>query len=460
MFKMSYRKGWKIVFIFVFFGLLTNYVFATEKYLAIIDDEVITIDDFESYLRDFHITKNQKMLTQEKEKTISFENLKNLLDKLIEDRLIIREAIQMGLEEDPNFKKALNEYILSESVRKLYEEEIRKKINITDDELKSLYHDMTGKEVSDEEFPKIKGALEKKLRREREEELSKEYLSRLRQRYLVKINHELLKEVDLNGTTTEIVEKRGNEVIVEIDDEKMTLSEFINLSKTYSDKDKDKDRILNDWIDRKLIEKEALKRNYINDSNFKKGVDRFKRLLLRNLFIQKVIIPQIIITEEDLKRYYEENKDKFKVPVRYYLAQITTNSTKEAQEIMNALKNNADFQILAKKKSLDIFADEGGKIGWITKDRLIKPIAEKIDEMKIGDFEMFEINNYYLIIKLLDKTKEVFYPFDFVKDQIKNDLLEQKINESLKKYAEEIKKEITIRVDENGLKEIERTLFN
>jgi len=458
MFKMSYRKGWKIVFIFVFFGLLTNYVFATEKYLAIIDDEVITIDDFESYLRDFHITKNQKMLTQEKEKTISFEDLKNLLDKLIEDRLIIREALQMGLDEDPNFKKALNEYILSESVRKLYEEEIRKKINITDDDLKSLYHNMTGKEVSDEEFPKIKGALEKKLRREREEELSKDYLSMLRQRYLVKINHELLKEVDLNGTTTEIVEKRGNEVIVEIDDEKMTLSEFINLSKTYSDKDKD--RILNDWIDRKLIEKEALKRNYINDSNFKKGVDHFKRLLLRNLFIQKVIIPQIIITEEDLKRYYEENKDKFKVPVRYYLAQITTNSTKEAQEIMNALKNNADFQILAKKKSLDIFADEGGKIGWITKDRLIKPIAEKIDEMKIGDFEMFEINNYYLIIKLLDKTKEVFYPFDFVKDQIKNDLLEQKINESLKRYAEEIKKEITIRVDENALKEIERTLSN
>jgi len=458
MFKMSYRKGWKIVFIFVFFGLLTNYVFATEKYLAIIDDEVITIDDFESYLRDFHITKNQKMLTQEKEKTIAFEDLKNLLDKLIEDRLIIREALQTGLDEDPNFKKALNEYILSESVRKLYEEEIRKKINITDDDLKSLYHNMTGKEVSDEEFPKIKGALEKKLRREREEELSKDYLSMLRQRYLVKINHELLKEVDLNGTTTEIVEKRGNEVIVEIDDEKMTLSEFINLSKTYSDKDKD--RILNDWIDRKLIEKEALKRNYINDSNFKKGVDHFKRLLLRNLFIQKVIIPQIIITEEDLKRYYEENKDKFKVPVRYYLAQITTNSTKEAQEIMNALKNNADFQMLAKKKSLDIFADEGGKIGWITKDRLIKPIAEKIDEMKIGDFEMFEINNYYLIIKLLDKTKEVFYPFDFVKDQIKNDLLEQKINESLKRYAEEIKKEITIRVDENALKEIERTLFN
>jgi parvulin-like peptidyl-prolyl isomerase len=109
---------------------------------------------------------------------------------------------------------------------------------------------------------------------------------------------------------------------------------------------------------------------------------------------------------------------------------------------------------------LDIFADEGGKIGWITKDRLIKPIAEKIDEMKIGDFEMFEINNYYLIIKLLDKTKEVFYPFDFVKDQIKNDLLEQKINESLKRYAEEIKKEISIRVDENALKEIERTLSN
>jgi peptidyl-prolyl cis-trans isomerase C len=455
---MSYRKGWKIVFIFVFFGLLTNYVFATEKYLAIINDEVITIDDFESYLRDFHITRNQKMLTQEKEKTISFEDLKNLLDKLIEDRLIIREALQMGLDEDPNFKKALNEYILSESVRKLYEEEIRKKINITDDDLKSLYHNMTGKEVSDEEFPKIKGALEKKLRREREEELSKNYLNMLRQRYLVKINHELLKEVDLNGTTTEIVEKRGNEVIVEIDDEKMTLFEFINLSKYYSDKDKD--RILNAWIDRKLIEKEALKRNYINDSNFKKGVDHFKRLLLRNLFIQKVIIPQIIITEEDLKRYYEENKDKFKVPVRYYLAQITTNSTKEAQEIMNALKNNADFQMLAKKKSLDIFADEGGKIGWITKDRLIKPITEKIDEMRIGDFEMFEINNYYLIIKLLDKTKEVFYPFDFVKDQIKNDLLEQKINESLKRYAEEIKKEITIRVDENALKEIERILSN
>ncbi len=61
-------------------------------------------------------------------------DLRGYLEKLIDDKLIVQEAIQMGLDEDPAVKRKIRAFIVRESVTQLYNDRILSKIKVSDEE--------------------------------------------------------------------------------------------------------------------------------------------------------------------------------------------------------------------------------------------------------------------------------------------------------------------------------------
>lgn len=66
-------------------------------------------------------------------------NIKQFLNKLIDDRLIMQEARRMGLEQFPEIQQSIKAYILRESVIRLHEEEIIQKVVVSDKETADRY---------------------------------------------------------------------------------------------------------------------------------------------------------------------------------------------------------------------------------------------------------------------------------------------------------------------------------
>jgi peptidyl-prolyl cis-trans isomerase C len=93
----------------------------------------------------------------------------------------------------------------------------------------------------------------------------------------------------------------------------------------------------------------------------------------------------------------------------------------EAKAILAQLKGGADFATLAKEKSKDPGAAEGGDLGYFTKDQMVPEFAEvafKLDKGQLSDPVKTQFG--WHIIKVEDKRTKPTPTFDQVKPQLEN----------------------------------------
>jgi peptidyl-prolyl cis-trans isomerase C len=93
----------------------------------------------------------------------------------------------------------------------------------------------------------------------------------------------------------------------------------------------------------------------------------------------------------------------------------------EAKDIEAQLKNGADFAKLAKEKSKDPGAAEGGDLGYFTKDQMVPEFAEaafKLDKGQISDPVKTQFG--WHIIQIEDKRTKPTPTYDEVKGQLQN----------------------------------------
>jgi peptidyl-prolyl cis-trans isomerase C len=100
---------------------------------------------------------------------------------------------------------------------------------------------------------------------------------------------------------------------------------------------------------------------------------------------------------------------------------ILVPTEEEAKTIAAQLKGGADFAALAKEKSKDPGAADGGDLGYFTKDQMVPEFAEvafKLDKGQISDPVKTQFG--WHIIKVEDKRVKPTPTFDQVKTQIEN----------------------------------------
>jgi peptidyl-prolyl cis-trans isomerase C len=72
-------------------------------------------------------------------------------------------------------------------------------------------------------------------------------------------------------------------------------------------------------------------------------------------------------TDLEIKRYYEENKERFKRKERIYLRQIVVDDLTKAQALHDELLKKKDFAKAAETFSVSPEAKHGGVVGWVEK---------------------------------------------------------------------------------------------
>ncbi len=319
---------------------------------------------------------------------------------------------------------------------------------------------LLGKSTAPEnEFDNVKGGIKKELRKGKENERSDDYLKTLRARATITIQDGLLAELKKDSAEKEpekgIADKQP---LVEVNGEVLTAGEFLSMMNRAGKKSEQD--VINSWIERKLIDEEALGRHYEKRSDLSSALDRYENELLKITFIGRIIQPQVKVTDEVLREYYSTHQKDYMKPARYRIQLITAKTEEDAKEIMNNLQNGADFSWVAKRKSVDASAPDGGEIGWIAKAELPKQAREIIDTMNAGDISP-TINtgeNTYLIFKLHDKHKEEVKDFDKVREPVFQAFFNEQMDVLLEKYLTQLKKGAGIKVYDKEIKSLETKL--
>lgn len=306
-----------------------------------------------------------------------------------------------------------------------------------------------------EELKNVRASIEKAIRKQKEKERGDEYLKYLREHQTIKIDQELLDTVKLSGNSEEIESLSKDErTLAEVDSFLITVRDFVDLAKTYPRKSKEE--ILNEWIDHKVVDHEALNRHYELKPDLKDMVYRYKGQLLKSTFIKRVVIPQIDISDKALDEYYLNHQENFSKPASFKIYQITVKTIEEARDILNNLQNGADFSWLAKKRSIDSAAQEGGDIGWRTKAEMPETVRKILDTLKPGDLSpILKIDSHYRIIRLQGKREEEVEDFDKVKNTVYKAAFEEQVNVILNNYVAQLKTDAEIKINDEAVRMLE-----
>jgi peptidyl-prolyl cis-trans isomerase D len=173
-------------------------------------------------------------------------------------------------------------------------------------------------------------------------------------------------------------------------------------------------------------------------------------------FSWKDFAKKLTVTEEDARSYYGNNPGEFVVPerirARHILLKKPEDADKEkldrllkkAEEIVAAIKGGADFEEKAKKESQDdATSGKGGDLGFFSRGTMNKDFEEaafKLDPGEISD--PVRTSEGYHVIRVEENIPEKTLEFELVRDKIINKIkaaqAKQKVNSEADDFYEQV----------------------
>jgi peptidyl-prolyl cis-trans isomerase C len=146
------------------------------------------------------------------------------------------------------------------------------------------------------------------------------------------------------------------------------------------------------------------------------------------------------ITPEAEQQLYEEAVKPMGAEEEVHARHILVDTEDEAKAILDQIKGGADFGELAKEKSKDPGAADGGDLGYFTKDQMVPEFSDVAFKMYPGQLSNPVKTQFgWHIIKVEDKRQRPVPELDAVKDQIDSYLVRKAQSEYVGKLRQTAK---------------------
>jgi len=198
---------------------------------------------------------------------------------------------------------------------------------------------------------------------------------------------------------------------------------------------------------------ESLISTYDSEKDFESalksmGIDRgFLEDYLKSQIISNKIYEEVTadveVTDQEVKQYYNDNKEKFLVPAQVKASHILalfpwvedgSEETKEGRDealdkikmIEAKLENGEDFEELARQYSDDqSTAENGGDLGYVSEGQMVEEFDKALFLLDEGETSKIVETVYgFHIIKAFDRKEEYYQDFEEIEEDLKTYLLD------------------------------------
>ena len=178
-----------------------------------------------------------------------------------------------------------------------------------------------------------------------------------------------------------------------------------------------KENVLAFLIDMKIVSKAAEEKKIADQADFKQKLDFARnRLLMDNLLAAE---GKAAVTDEAMKKVYDDAAKQITGEQEVHARHILVPTEEEAKAIKAELDKGADFAKLAKEKSKDPGASDGGDLGFFTKEQMVPEFSDVAFKLEKGQIsEPVKTQFGWHVIKVDDKRIKPLPKFEEVKPQI------------------------------------------
>lgn len=196
--------------------------------------------------------------------------------------------------------------------------------------------------------------------------------------------------------------------------------------------------------------------------------EEFRESVRESLAIEQLLVKRGMKypSDEELKSFYEENKEAFKRPeqihARHILIKVEPEADdaawKEAQQKAlevreKATAEGADFAKLAEEYSEGPSASQGGDLGWFGRGRMVPEFEEAAFNLEKSQVsEPIKTQFGWHLVKKVDQREAGVVSYDEVKEQLENKLRNQRVQEALQGLLGELRSSKKIELHPENVK--------
>ena len=201
--------------------------------------------------------------------------------------------------------------------------------------------------------------------------------------------------------------------------------------------------------------KKALKRMHVSEKEFRTEI---QRSLAINQLLDTILRQKITVTDEESKKYYNNNPNLYKQPEQVKVSLIWIKVTPDAEEskkiqarkkiemVQKKIIQGEDFGILAKTYSEGPNAQREGAWGYLKRGKMANPIEDAAFALNVGEVSgIVETKLGYHLIKVIDKKAAGTIPYKKVQPMIEQHLKKEKKRTEIQSYIENLKKSAKIK---------------
>jgi peptidyl-prolyl cis-trans isomerase SurA len=193
--------------------------------------------------------------------------------------------------------------------------------------------------------------------------------------------------------------------------------------------------------------------------NFEDFKGQIRDQLLTQEIIRKDVGSRIIVSHEDVVKYYNEHKSDFVRPETVVLREIFVSTEgkppsaipelrKKADNLRDRILNHGeDFGEMAKHFSDSPTAQQSGELGAFQRSQLDPKIAEKVFALKHGEMtDVIETKTGFEILQVVERFDAGQQPVEKVEPEITDRLYQVKMQPAMRAFLETLRQDSYVQI--------------
>ncbi len=244
----------------------------------------------------------------------------------------------------------------------------------------------------------------------------------------------------------QLVEKLEKDLLQQLIDRSLTTQEAVKYNIAVTEEEVDS--AIDNFMKTNKMNLEELESALAADGlRLKDYRAKMKGEILQSRLISRAVRSKVIITDTDIKTYYDTHGDAFIGVKKYHLRNILMDSETDLAALEKKIGKDLSFAQLAKEYSIATNASDGGDLGVFDINNFSENIKNSLQPLGKGEHTpILAAGDGYQILFVEDILLEGNKTLDQASDQIENILYREKAEKQFTEWIDSLKKQAHIKI--------------
>lgn len=183
--------------------------------------------------------------------------------------------------------------------------------------------------------------------------------------------------------------------------------------------------LLERLVDNKLVAAAARSASLQNEPEVKQKVADAEERAIQELYLRRALDAQLTDARlrEKFDAFLKENPPQEEVRARH----ILVDTEAKARDVLSDLRKGADFAAVAKAKSSDGSARDGGDLGFFTRGDMVSEFSDAAFALKVGEVSKEPVKSQFgfHIIKVEARRSQPLPTFESAREQLRGEMSQE-----------------------------------